>query len=46
VKTLYRNRDGNWSERLTETAEEEKTARAEGYKSDDELWAEKKVKGK
>ena len=43
---LHKNKDGNWHERMTETPEEEKTARAEGYKSEDELWGEKKVKGK
>jgi len=43
---LLKNKDGNWHERMTETPEEEKTARAEGYKSDDELWGEKKAKSK
>jgi hypothetical protein len=42
---LLKNKDGNWSERFTETPEEEKSARAEGYKSEGELWGEKK-KGK
>ena len=41
---LLKNKDGNWAERNTETLEEEKSARAEGYKSEDELWGGKKEK--
>jgi hypothetical protein len=42
---LLKNKDGNWSERMVETPEEEKDARSEGYKTAEELWGEKK-KGK